>query len=108
MRLSRALHDGYSFRILQRDLKYLYGNLPLGDPVAFSNYIQQWVKAQSHSEALDFWRNDLDGFQMPHIGDITDLDVAKPMQPYIVSIKKSIPNFEPPEDITQATIGKAA
>ena len=29
----------------------------------------------------------LDGFQMPHIGDITDFDVAKPMQPYMVTVK---------------------
>lgn len=71
IRLSHALYDGSSWRILYSDLEHLYGNLPLGDQVPYFKYIQQWAKAQAHSEALDFWRNHLNGFQMTHIGDTT-------------------------------------
>src|SRR5699024_10677142 len=108
IRLSHALYDGSSWRILYRDLEHLYGNLLLGDPVLYSSFNQQWVKAEAHSEALDFWRDHLDGFHMSHIGDIINSHAVKPMQPHIVAVGKILPGFEPPINIAQATVGKAA
>lgn len=108
IRLSHALYDGSSWRILYRDLEHLYGNLPLGDPVPYSNFIRQWAKAQAHSEALNFWCDYLDGFQMSHIGDTNNSHAVKPLQPHTVAVEKTIPGFDPPVNITQATIGKTA
>lgn len=64
-------------RILSRDLKFLYENLPLGDSIPYSVQLQYWTRAQIDMKALKFWQDYLDGSQTSHVGDITQPTLTK-------------------------------
>ncbi|CAI7596063.1 unnamed protein product [Penicillium glandicola] len=108
MRLCHAQYDGYSFEVLCRELPSLYENLPVGNSVPYLIHLQNWAQAQVNTKALDFWRGYLDGFQMSHIGDITERISIEPIKPYMITTSCEVPSVKPPSGITQATVVKAA
>ncbi|KAJ5908654.1 acetyl-CoA synthetase-like protein [Penicillium taxi] len=108
LRLSHALYDGYSWGIISKDLKHLYDNLALSEPVPYSVHMEQWARAQVDKNSLEFWQRYLTGFRMSHIGDITRTASATLTNSYMVEAETKIPFVEPPAGITLATVVKVA
>ncbi|CAI7662907.1 unnamed protein product, partial [Penicillium bialowiezense] len=108
IRLTHAMYDGYSWKIISSDLKSLWDNLPLGKPAPYSTYVQQWTRAQNDPKTLEFWQNHLNGSPMTYIGDVTQKLSVASTKPYMVEAETWITPLEPPTGITLATVVKVA
>lgn len=108
IRLSHAIHDGTSIGILLRDLSALYQGNQLLEAPGFSSCVYQWSRLRT-TEALQFWRNLLQGSSMTYIAQKTDYDNnnAGIKEEIMLEVRKFV-SITAPTGITLATIAKAA
>ncbi|KAJ5884891.1 hypothetical protein N7495_009401 [Penicillium taxi] len=107
IRISHAQYDGVSFPFLYSDLTRAYQGHSLAPARQFSDYMRYRVKCRS-PQAWNFWRELLQGSSMTQLDPYSLGGHASPGLKILIHRRTKISSPTLPEDITIATVFKAA
>jgi amino acid adenylation domain-containing protein len=106
-RISHAQYDGVSFPLLYSDLTRAYQGHSLAPARHFSEYMRCRIECHS-SQAWSFWREFLQDSAMTQLGSCCLGGHASPILEVLIHRRTTITLPTMPEDITIATVFKAA
>ncbi|KAJ1711301.1 nonribosomal peptide synthase [Aspergillus flavus] len=110
LRFVHAQYDGISLPIMSRDISAAYNGVSPDPTASFSDHVHA-VWANRNDEGLEAWRSILKGSEMTTLKSkqMTTKHVEKPVhEARPLKVIKRIRLVSPPENITMASLAKAA